>query len=146
MESDRGIGIEQTWEKRARCKEADPDIFFPYLESEEQLEKIKKEYCNLCAVRQQCLASALVNRDYGYRAGTSTAQRRAMARTRTRAKCPVCGTVKVVAVHPYQICVHCGTSWKADGPPPQHDVKTVLLPHQVSEKTVTVPDPRRLLS
>jgi WhiB family redox-sensing transcriptional regulator len=105
----------QTWEDLARCKGSSPAAFFPYTETEASLKEVQTEFCDLCPVRGQCLARALVNEDSGYYGGTSTAQRRAMARTRTRAKCPVCRNTDVVPAEPFQICTCCGTSWKADG-------------------------------
>lgn len=143
MRPDQGKGMWQSWEKLARCADADPAAFFPHAETEYNLEFVKEAFCNLCPVQPQCLSRALVNGDTGFYGGTSTAQRRAMTRVRTRAKCPVCANTAVLVAAPYQICTCCGTSWKADG---SLTAGRVALPHQVSGPVTTVPDPRGLVS
>jgi hypothetical protein len=80
--------------------------------------------CSPCPVRTACLLSEVAqgSEQYGIRAGTTPEMRRALARTRTRAKCPHCARlhpdvrVGVLAgrslVH--QICPGCGMSWTAE--------------------------------
>lgn len=114
--------VKPHWQERSACRGADRESFFPPVESDEVLEKIRRDYCNLCPVTRQCLNSAMAHRDTGIWAGTTSAHRRAMRRTRSRSKCPVCeGMTLVAVIHPgdvvYEVCVGCGASWRAEDRP-----------------------------
>lgn len=124
------------WHEDALCARAPCEIFFPTVESEAGRDRVKARYCNHCPVRGKCLNSALINKDTGYWGGTDTAQRQALKRTRSRAKCPVCTGVQLLNVDEYEVCVGCGASWKADNRPaprPEPEVE------KVPGKTVDVP-------
>lgn len=105
-----------------------PEDIGPGRVSQEYLAQWTREVdqvlCSHCPVRAACLMSEVSRgqEQYGIWAGTTPEMRRAMARTRTRAKCPHCGhprpevRVRVLdgrsLVH--QICPGCGTSWTAE--------------------------------
>lgn len=105
---------EGTWQEDAGCKAADPEEFFPPVESPASLTLVQDRYCNSCLVRNQCLNFALINGDSGYWGGTDSAQRRAMGRKRDRVKCPLCANDGVVRTDEHQVCVKCGASWRTD--------------------------------
>lgn len=104
------------WYREARCKNTNSDEFSPAVETAIGLAKVKAAFCDLCPVRDRCLQFAIINGDRGYWGGTSTAERMAMRRTRTRAKCPItsCRAPEPVVVGLYQVCLRCGASWQAD--------------------------------
>ena len=76
------------WVHRARCKEEDPELFFPIgttgpaaLQAE-----MAKAVCMRCEVRQECLEWALATgQDAGVWGGLSEDERRALKRSRKRA-------------------------------------------------------------
>jgi len=55
--------------------------------------------------------------------GTTSAQRRALRRTRSRSKCPICKSINLIAVGEYEVCAGCGASWKADDRPTVRQAK-----------------------
>ncbi len=66
------------WQKKARCIEVDPEIFFPERGGSS---KAARAVCSLCEVRLQCLRYALVNREqFGIWGGTSERERRKLKR------------------------------------------------------------------
>jgi WhiB family redox-sensing transcriptional regulator len=72
--------VQQTlaWQKKARCLEVDPEIFFPERGGSS---KAARAVCSLCEVRIQCLRYALVNREqFGIWGGTSERERRKLKR------------------------------------------------------------------
>ena len=75
------------WVQRARCKDEDPELFFPIGTSgpaSEQIERAKT-VCVSCAVRDECLEWALTTgQDAGVWGGTSEEERRSMRRARRR--------------------------------------------------------------
>lgn len=93
-----------------------PDLFFPYVETLTILMDVRKRFCNLCPVSIQCLDTARRLDASGIWGGTSTAERKAMNRRRTRAKCPVCSSGEPVTVDSAQVCASCGSSWERDRP------------------------------
>jgi WhiB family redox-sensing transcriptional regulator len=114
------------WQDRALCAGKDPDQFSPVVETPEGLEKVRSLFCDRCPVRDKCLNSAIIHNDFGYWGGTTSVQRRAMRKTRSRSKCPVCSSANLVRVphesgagEPvwYEVCVNCAASWKADQRP-----------------------------
>jgi hypothetical protein len=114
--------INTDWHNYARCKGVDLNefdaVFYPADEEDETaLASVQETYCNACPVRGKCLNSAVINKDWGLWAGTTRRQRQALARTRSRAKCPVCMSDDLVPVDKYEVCTRCGVSWKADSRP-----------------------------
>lgn len=74
------------WREAARCKEMDPDLFFPVGTTGPALLQIEaaKAVCRSCTVRQQCLEFALAsNQEYGIWGGTTEEERRYMRRKAT---------------------------------------------------------------
>lgn len=74
------------WRELARCKEMDPDLFFPVGTTGPALLQIEaaKAVCRSCTVRQQCLEFALAsNQEYGVWGGTTEEERRYMRREAT---------------------------------------------------------------
>lgn len=109
--------IKTDWHGDALCGGAADYLFFPAEETEARLIKVRSLFCDLCPVKAKCLNSALINQDTGFWGGTSTAMRRAMSRTRHRAKCPACGSTSMIETsgdHPYQVCLACAVSWRSD--------------------------------
>ena len=109
--------IKTDWHGDALCGGAADYLFFPAEETEARLTKVRSLFCDLCPVKAKCLNSALINQDTGFWGGTSTATRRAMSRTRHRAKCPACGSksmIETVGDTPYQVCIACAVSWRID--------------------------------
>jgi hypothetical protein len=111
--------VDSNWKDGAACRGAVgiDAIFFPPVESDDALQLARKLYCNLCPVSEDCLNSAIINNDSGIRGGMSTAQRRALRRVRTRAKCPVCSSINLVTAGPSEVCIGCGASWRGDRRP-----------------------------
>jgi transcription factor WhiB/A2L zinc ribbon protein len=105
---------ESGWQSLAECSGTNPEVFFPVTESPATLEVVQERYCSRCPVQTNCLNFALINGDSGYWGGTDSAQRRAMSRTRRRAKCPVCSNDGLIKTDDHQVCIKCGVSWKSD--------------------------------
>lgn len=104
------------WYRDALCKATNSDEFSPTVETAASLAQIKSSFCDICPVRDRCLQFAIISGDRGYWGGTSTAERAAMRRKRTRAKCPIttCRAPEPVEVGAYQVCLRCGASWQTD--------------------------------
>lgn len=65
---------EVAWQDRARCVEADPELFFP--ERGGDTAEDAKQFCGLCEVRYECLSYALARPSLdGVWGGTSFRQR-----------------------------------------------------------------------
>jgi WhiB family transcriptional regulator, redox-sensing transcriptional regulator len=74
------------WRETARCKEMDPDLFFPVGTTGPALLQIEaaKAVCRQCDVRQECLQYALdSNQEYGIWGGLTEEERRYMRRELT---------------------------------------------------------------
>lgn len=70
--------LDQTWEAGALCGQADPGLFFP---STPTMERRAKALCGRCAVREECLASALAGRvEFGVWGGLNERERRSVLR------------------------------------------------------------------
>lgn len=108
---------ETAWRSRSLCRTASPSIFFPDQETEQALAYATREFCDHCPVRTTCLNAALVNHDLGFFAGTNTAMRKALSSKRHRTKCPVCRSIKLLAVELYEVCIGCGASWRIENRP-----------------------------
>ena len=75
------------WVHVARCKDEDPELFFPIGTSGPAAIQIEmaKEICCQCIVRAECLEWALsTNQDAGVWGGLSEDERRAVRRARRR--------------------------------------------------------------
>jgi WhiB family transcriptional regulator, redox-sensing transcriptional regulator len=75
------------WVHRARCKDEDPELFFPVGTTGPAATQIEqaKAICMLCEVRGQCLEWALATgQDAGVWGGLSEEERRALRRARRR--------------------------------------------------------------
>lgn len=114
-------GMDASWMVEARCRGAPLQLFVPD-------DEVARDgpgrpapspppevlaYCRPCPVRDRCLAWALAFEEQGYWGGTTTAQRRQLARPRRRLGCPLgCGPGGVVLLGlQLQVCVACGVSW-----------------------------------
>ena len=119
------------WHVLAACGGVDADyLFFPKVETDSLLNKVRSQFCDHCPVRPKCLNSALINGDSGFWGGTSTDMRAALKRTRHRAKCPACKSRSLIEtgddvlgddgmmifVPSYQVCLSCGASWRCENP------------------------------
>lgn len=104
------------WYRNALCKNTNSDQFTPTVETPALLKQIKEEFCDHCPVQHRCLQFAIVHSDRGFWGGTTTAERTALKRTRSRAKCPIstCRAPEPVVLGLYQICLRCGASWQSD--------------------------------
>jgi WhiB family redox-sensing transcriptional regulator len=75
------------WVHRARCKDEDPELFFPIGTTGPAATQIEqaKAICMQCEVRAQCLEWALATgQDAGVWGGLSEEERRALRRARRR--------------------------------------------------------------
>ncbi|HEV8683653.1 MAG TPA: WhiB family transcriptional regulator [Actinomycetota bacterium] len=75
------------WVHRARCKDEDPELFFPIGTAGPAATQIEqaKAICMQCEVRAQCLEWALATgQDAGVWGGMSEEERRAYRRARRR--------------------------------------------------------------
>ena len=75
------------WVHRARCRNEDPELFFPVGSSGPAAVQIEqaKEVCTLCDVREECLEWAMTTgQDAGVWGGLSEEERRALRRARRR--------------------------------------------------------------
>jgi len=75
------------WVGRARCKDEDPELFFPTgtTGSSTLQTEMAKAVCGLCEVRPECLEWALATgQDSGVWGGQSEDERRALRRARRR--------------------------------------------------------------
>ena len=74
--------MDEPWRMEALCAQTDPDLFFP--EGGER-NPAAKAVCGRCAVREQCLAFALDNREvYGIWGGLSADERKRFRAQRNR--------------------------------------------------------------
>lgn len=101
---------EVRWQDRARCNGSEID-FTPEVESREELTQVRALFCDLCPVRTECFAYAVVYRAKGYWGGTSTQDRTLLGYSRNRVKCPVCLCKSLVRTESHEICQGCGVSW-----------------------------------
>jgi WhiB family redox-sensing transcriptional regulator len=68
------------WQAKARCTEADPEIFFPERGGSS---KAARAVCAQCDVRMDCLEYALNNKEqFGIWGGTSERERRRLRKER----------------------------------------------------------------
>jgi WhiB family redox-sensing transcriptional regulator len=89
------------WVHRARCKDEDPELFFPVGSTGPAATQadMAKAICFECDVRCECLEWALrTNQDSGVWGGTSEEERRALRRARRRSQVAAYGSLRPVAV------------------------------------------------
>ena len=75
------------WVHRARCKDEDPELFFPIGTTGPAAVQIEKAraICTQCGVRAECLEWAMAtSQDAGVWGGLSEEERRALRRARRR--------------------------------------------------------------
>lgn len=78
------------WQDLGRCRDLDPELFFPPLEPEasdqrQARERTAKAVCAACRVRSECLTWALRNHErLGVWGGTTERERRMLASSRQR--------------------------------------------------------------
>jgi WhiB family redox-sensing transcriptional regulator len=80
---------DDSWRDHARCRDTDPELFFPVGTTGNALLAIDyaKRVCEQCAVMQECLEFALdTNQDSGVWGGHSEEERRAIRRQRAAAQ------------------------------------------------------------
>src|SRR2546430_5780653 len=85
--TDGKAGRWMDWVRRARCKDEDPELFFPIGTSGPAAVQIEmaKAVCCQCSVKGECLEWALgTNQDAGVWGGLSEDERRAVRRARRR--------------------------------------------------------------
>lgn len=117
MSGNQFFASEVTWQGEARCAGVAAVDFVPYTESPGELERVRAEFCDLCPVRPECLAYALLYHMSGYWGGTDTAERRKLAVPRNRVKCPECRSKAIIPTEDgHEICQHCGVSWSGSRP------------------------------
>ena len=69
-----------SWQAKARCHEADPEIFFPERGGSS---RAARAVCSNCPVLDECLRYALANREqFGIWGGTSERERRKLRKLR----------------------------------------------------------------
>jgi hypothetical protein len=124
VEESLWASIKTDWHVRARCAGVDQYQFFPKIETDSGLDKVRSQFCDHCPVLGKCLNSALINGDIGYWGGTSTDMRKSLKRTRFRAKCPLCKGKSLITVEgeiigddgvpasSHQVCLACAASWR----------------------------------
>lgn len=67
-----------TWQEEGSCRGVDPEVFFPISDDEAWR---AKEICTVCAVKTDCLAYSLQNRErYGVWGGVTERERQEMFR------------------------------------------------------------------
>jgi hypothetical protein len=115
--------VNDRWELQAACRTwpvEDLDDFFPVSEDSNKVHVrtvkvplgIYQMCMNRCPVQLECLATAIKDNRVGIWGGTTYAQRRAMLRSRMRAKCIRCGGGWMVRYSESGICLACGFSWR----------------------------------
>jgi WhiB family transcriptional regulator, redox-sensing transcriptional regulator len=73
-----------SWRELGRCKDEDPDVFYP--EDDEDPGEEAKAICAMCMVRETCLESAIATREkLGVWGGATARERRRIIRQRRRA-------------------------------------------------------------
>ncbi len=85
-----GVSASVSWQDRGRCRDLDPDLFFPPVESEsseqrQARESAAKAVCSACPVRAECLSWALAHRErLGVWGGLTERERQVVAGNRGR--------------------------------------------------------------
>ena len=82
------LDVPGDWRNRARCRNADPELFFPTSVSADQIQAAK-DVCAACPVQEECLRWALnagADADYGVWGGLDERERRQLRRGRPLAR------------------------------------------------------------
>jgi WhiB family transcriptional regulator, redox-sensing transcriptional regulator len=85
------------WVHRARCKNEDPELFFPIGTTGPAAIQIEraKSVCSQCEVRSECLEWAMATaQDAGVWGGLSEEERRALRRARRRSELARMATIR----------------------------------------------------
>lgn len=109
--------VNPRWMNDGACAETHDLVFFDVNDPEKRAQEADERYCRSCPVRITCLAYALKTKSPGVWAGTSEEQRKKLARTRNRAKCPVCLCEKLITVGEHDLCMACAHSWRTEHRP-----------------------------
>lgn len=78
------MGTRVQWQDLGRCRDLDPELFFPPLEPEstdqrQTRERTAKAVCAACQVRRECLSWAVANHErLGVWGGTTERERRGL--------------------------------------------------------------------
>lgn len=79
----QGLNENPEWMKKARCRETDPEIFYPEQGSGHYIATQAKRICNSCEVKVECLQYALDNNEaHGIWGGLNEKSRRQYKRKR----------------------------------------------------------------
>ena len=105
------------WMDSGACNGTDDPVFFAANDEPERAREAAAQYCNSCPVRVTCLTYALSTKSPGVWAGTTLDQRKALTRSRTRVKCPLCQCEELITVNEHDMCTACGMSWRTERRP-----------------------------
>lgn len=106
----------EEWRDHARCAGKVSRDFDPF-DVEDHVRFAPKEalaMCNVCPVKVQCLSDAVKFKESGVRGGLTFKQRKALARTRLRKRCPACNGTEFNTTDIVQLCMKCGHSWRTE--------------------------------
>jgi WhiB family redox-sensing transcriptional regulator len=78
--------IEQLDMTQAACKDVDPDMFFPEQGTKYKTADAAKEVCKSCAIKFDCLQTALENKYDGVWGGLTTVERESLQRRERRVR------------------------------------------------------------
>lgn len=112
------LASDVVWMNQGGCNGTAEIIdFTPDVETQKELEFVRTMWCNMCPVRTECLAYALLYRMSGYWGGTSTVERKLLGYARNRVRCPVCkNKALVTTTEGHEVCQGCAISWRAERP------------------------------
>ena len=117
MLPDQFSAADVVWMDYGECNGASEVDFTPDVELPRELEYVRATFCNICPVRTECLAYALLYRMSGFWGGTSTTERRLLGYARNRVRCPVCKSKALITTpEGHEICQGCSVSWLREGP------------------------------
>jgi hypothetical protein len=112
-----------SWQTRAACRDADPELFFPPTDDDTSLIAARQKMavapvCQACPVATDCLRWALdTGQDHGLWAATTPTDRRAIRRARlagvpdpvadAEPMCPACALLFPMPVVDGELCSRC---------------------------------------
>jgi WhiB family transcriptional regulator, redox-sensing transcriptional regulator len=106
------------WEKRAACRDYDPESWFPVGHgalAEAQYE-VARGICNTCPVQQRCLTESLERGDeWGMFGGQTPEERRPQRKLKDARNCLTCGDVFEPARSKQPNCGKCNIRHQAQG-------------------------------
>lgn len=95
---------------KAACAGMNRDIFFP--EYTFLTDPAAIAACSRCEVKDECLQWAITtDQEFGIWGGLDEEQRKAIDRTRSRARCPDCRSDRIIEEGRNEVCISCGLSW-----------------------------------